>query len=74
MQLRGIIGLPLVATLGGCALSQATPKIALDYNRDFADSRNEMLLLNVLRAAAREPLQFSTMGTVQGTVGNGSSL
>ncbi|HEU0100407.1 MAG TPA: hypothetical protein VFQ67_16735 [Allosphingosinicella sp.] len=48
--------------------------MAIDYNRDFAKSRNEMLLLNVLRAAAREPLQFSTMGTVTGAVGNGGEL
>jgi hypothetical protein len=60
--------------VAGCALQQPTPKIAVDYNRDFAKSRNEMLLLNVLRAAAREPLQFSTMGTVSGSVGNGAEL
>ena len=60
--------------LGGCALSQSTNKVVLDYNRDFARSRNEVLLLNVLRAAAREPLQFSTMGTVSGPIGNSSGL
>ena len=60
--------------LGGCALSQSTDKVVVDYNRDFAKSRNELLLLNVLRAAAREPLQFSTMGTVSGPIGNSSGL
>lgn len=74
MRQRGLFSLLLAAMLGGCALSQPTPKIAIDYNRDFAKSRNEMLLLNVLRAAAREPLQFSTMGTVSGSVGNGGEL
>lgn len=31
-------------------------------------------MLNILRAAAREPLQFSTMGNVTGTVGNSATL
>jgi hypothetical protein len=74
MRLPGLIVISLAVALGGCALSQSTPKVAIDYNRDFAKSRNEMLLLNVLRAAAREPLQFSTMGTVSGSVGNGGEL
>lgn len=60
--------------LTSCALSQSTNQIVLDYNKDFAKSRNEVLLLNVLRAAAREPLQFSTMGQVNGTVGNSSGI
>jgi hypothetical protein len=48
--------------------------VVLDYNRSFAQSRNEMLLINILRSAAREPLQFSTMGQVQGSIGNGGQL
>lgn len=74
MRSRGILASTVAFFLAGCALSQSTDKVVLDYNRDFAKSRNEMLLLNVLRAAAREPLQFSTMGQVQGSVGNGSQL
>jgi hypothetical protein len=55
--------------VSGCATSvEKTAKIATDYNQAFADSRNEALLLNVLRAWADEPLQFSTMGTVTGSV------
>lgn len=74
MLVRSILA-PFAALLfAGCALQQSTPKVAIDYNRDFAKSRNEMLLLNVLRAAAREPLQFSTMGVVSGAVGNGGEL
>jgi hypothetical protein len=69
-----ILAAAVAFLVGGCALSQSTDKVVLDYNRDFAKSRNEVLLLNVLRSAAREPLQFSTMGTVQGSVGNGGEL
>ncbi|HEX6376600.1 MAG TPA: hypothetical protein VFZ91_12870 [Allosphingosinicella sp.] len=60
--------------LTACAISKPTHTIILDYNKTFARTRNEMLLVNVLRAAAREPLQFSTMGTVTGGVANSGSL
>lgn len=64
----------LSAILCGCAAIRSTESVVIDYNRAFANSRNEMLVLNILRAAAREPMQFSTMGTVTGQVGNGGSL
>ena len=60
--------------LGGCAATRSTEEIVLDYNRSFANSRNEMIILNILRSAAREPLQFSTMGTITGQVGNSGQL
>ena len=73
--MRGSVLLAVSALLlGGCAISQSTADVAINYNRSFAQTRNEMLLLNVLRASAREPLQFSTMGQVQGPVGNGGEI
>ena len=61
-------------SLSACAAVRNTAEVAVDYNRAFADSRNEMLLLNILRAGAREPLQFSAMGTVTGTVRPSGSI
>ena len=66
--------LAIAATLGGCAATTPTSKVAVDYNRIFANARNEVLVTNILRAAAREPLQFSTMGDVTGGVRNTGSL
>jgi hypothetical protein len=60
--------------LPGCAATTTTSKVAVDYNRIFAQSRNELLVTNILRASAREPMQFSTMGTVTGGVRNTGSL
>jgi hypothetical protein len=57
-----------------CASVRPAHRTAVDYNRAFADSRNEILLLNVLRAAGREPLQFSTMGTATGSASGTSEL
>src|SRR5436309_8974651 len=60
--------------LTGCAATTTTNKVAVDYNRIFASSRDEVLVNNILRASAREPLQFSTMGTVTGGVRNSGSI
>lgn len=64
----------LAAVLGGCAATTPTSKVAVDYNRIFAKARNEVLLTNILRASEREPLQFSTMGSVTGGVRNSGSI
>lgn len=55
-------------SVGGCASGFSTHRAAVDYNRSFADARNEILILNILRASQREPLQFSTITGVQGSV------
>lgn len=62
------------ATLSGCAATTPTNKTAVNYNRIFAKSRDEVLVTNILRASAREPLQFSTMGNVTGSVRNNGTL
>lgn len=67
---RYVVVAALAAVLGGCAATTPTSKVAVDYNRIFAKARNEVLVTNILRAASREPLQFSTMGSVTGGVRN----
>ena len=62
------------STVGACAATTPTSKVAVDYNRIFAKARNEVLITNVLRASAREPLQFSAMGSVTGGVRNTGSV
>jgi len=66
---RSFFGPPLAAlVLCGCSHAGSITHLSADYNKAFADARNEQLLLNILRAAAREPLQFSTMGEINATV------
>lgn len=76
--MRGGVFEAVIAALGmalaGCAATTTTSKVAVDYNRIFASARNEVLVTNILRAADREPLQFSTMGTVTGTVRNSGTI
>ena len=56
------------AALGGCAHTTPIGRIADDDNRAIANSRQEQLLLNILRSSAREPLQFSAVGEIATTV------
>lgn len=57
-----------------CARLQPTEKAAVDYNRSFARARDEITVLNILRAAQRQPLQFSTVASVTGGVHTGATL
>lgn len=55
-----------LALVAGCTASQSAHRAGVSYNRAFADARNEVLLLNILRAAAREPMLFSSINQVSG--------
>lgn len=74
MRRAAILGSLIALALGGCAVGKSAGDVVVDYNRAFAKSRDELLLLNILRASAREPLQFSTMGAVTGSVGNDGGI
>ncbi|MET0374569.1 MAG: hypothetical protein ABW128_09965 [Rhizorhabdus sp.] len=73
MRLRMLLTLGLTG-LTGCQTVQSTDKAAVEYNRAFARARDEITLINVLRAAERQPLQFSTISSVQGGVRSGASI
>ena len=53
--------------LGGCAVVDQYSSRAIEYNEQTAASKNSIVLLNILRAAYREPLQFTEVTTVTGT-------
>jgi hypothetical protein len=42
---------------------------ATDYNRAIADSRNQMVLLNIVRSSFGEPTHYSTLSQVEATLG-----
>lgn len=62
------IVLMMTSLLAACSHAGAITSISTDYNKAMADVRNQQLLLNVMRSAAREPLQFSQLGEVAATV------
>jgi len=57
-----------LSALAGCSHAGDVTRVATDFNRAIADSRNQQTLLNVVRASAREPLQFTAIGEVTATV------
>lgn len=65
----------LLLFITGCA-SMRTPMtdFATDYNRVIADTRNEMILLNIVRARQGEPTHYSALSTVQGNVSISGSV
>lgn len=62
------------AALCGCSHAGSITRTSADYNKAMASVRNEQLLLNIMRAAAREPLQFSAMGEINTTFDRTSEL
>ncbi|MBL6936228.1 MAG: hypothetical protein ISS15_13765 [Alphaproteobacteria bacterium] len=58
--------LPILATavaLAACQYSPDIPTRAVDYNHGVARATNEILLLNIVRAAERTPRYFTRLGT-----------
>jgi hypothetical protein len=52
-----------VAALGACQYSPDIPTRAIDYNHSVARATNEILLLNIVRAAERAPRYFTRLGS-----------
>lgn len=65
---------PLAAILGaslalaGCVPGRSLSSRAVDYNSAAENARNEMLLLNILRARDRKPMVFTGLSRITGSV------
>lgn len=53
-------------SLNACAFNERIADHAVEYNKTFEDSANEIILLNVLRARDRKPMHFSRFSTIRG--------
>ena len=60
---------PAFALLSGCAAVDSFGSRALNYNRQAAGIQEQELLLNVMRAAYRAPLQFTAFTQITGQAG-----
>jgi hypothetical protein len=60
--------------LGACSHAGSIGAIATDYNGAIARARSEQVLLNVVRASAREPLQFTAIGEINASVNRSIGL
>jgi len=65
----------LAVVLGGCAIVDSSVAPRSDtVSRDFANARNEAILLNIVRAAHNEPLSFSAISQAIPQMSNNTSL
>ena len=69
-----LLGCCLSAVLSGCSHAGNVSAVATDYNRAIARARSEQILLNIVRAAGREPLQFTAFGEITATVNRSVGL
>lgn len=79
MKLSACVALlPVLLATTACSTlepaAESSVASAVDYNRAFARARDEITVLNILRASERQPLQFSTISSVQGGLKTGTSV
>jgi hypothetical protein len=68
-KLLGAMALSASAlVLGACSHAGSIGAMSTDYNGAIHRARSEQVLLNVVRASAREPLQFTAVGEITASV------
>ncbi len=70
----GLVAAMGLIPLGGCAIVDQYGSRAIEYNDQAAASKSSTILLNIMRAAYREPLQFTDLSTVTGLASAQGSL
>jgi hypothetical protein len=60
--------------IGGCTSINPSNKAAVIYNNAFARGRDEIMVVNILRASQFQPLQFSAFSNVTGPLKYGASI
>lgn len=75
MVLRGAAVLCAATLTSGCVSMQPTmTSFSLDYNRVIADTRNRMILLNIVRSAYREPTYYTAVSQIEGSLNMQASI
>jgi len=68
-----VAALLLTPTLLGCAVIDNYSWRAVDYNREAEQAQEQVLLLNIVRASLRRPMQFTSLQSITGSANvNGS--
>jgi hypothetical protein len=71
---RGFVILSICCLICSCTSAGATKTGIVRFNEVFSEARNEILLLNILRAGDAAPQQFSTVTNVNGAMRSQVSL
>src|SRR5262249_7268122 len=72
-RIAGVAALLLTPMLLGCAIIDSYSGRAVDYNREAEQAQEQVLLLNIVRASLRLPMQFTSLQSITGSANvNGS--
>lgn len=63
-KLGGVICVAIF--FSSCTIVDEFADRAVEYNQQVADAQNRQVLLNILRAAHRQPMQFTELSTIAG--------
>lgn len=66
--------LPALLTASCVSMRPTMTNFAIDYNRVVADTRNRMILLNIVRAAYREPTYYTAFNQIEGSLSMQASV
>ncbi|MEI9417447.1 hypothetical protein [Mesorhizobium sp. Cs1321R2N1] len=66
-SVAGILSASLALLLSGCMVADQYGSRATNYNGEAAYQKSSTILTNIIRAAYREPLQFTDLSTVTGS-------
>ncbi len=61
-------------SIGGCSIVDQYGPRAVTYNQEESSSKSSSILLNILRATYRQPLQFTDMSQVLGSASAGATI
>ncbi|HET6524579.1 hypothetical protein [Sphingopyxis sp.] len=65
IRYAGVAGIAFA--LAGCAFGPQMQRVAIDQNAMIADTANELMVVNILRARNREPLHFTSIAKATGS-------
>src|SRR5262249_8970124 len=71
---RAVVAFACVPVLFGCAVVDSYSGRAVDYNREAEQATEQALLLNVVRASLRRPMQFTSLQSITGSANVSGSV
>jgi hypothetical protein len=71
---RAAVVLVCTPALFGCAVVDSYSGRAVDYNREAEQATEQALLLNVIRASLRRPMQFTSIQSITGSANVSGSI
>jgi hypothetical protein len=71
---RLLLAILCAISIGGCTVVDQYGPRAVTYNQEESSSKSSSILLNILRATYRQPLQFTDMSQVLGSASAGATI